>query len=194
MENFAKAMNALQAEMPVIGKNAKGYGYEYADLPKVIEVLFPLMTKHGFSVTQMLGESSNGDPALLTSIFHNSGEYIGGSYPLVKAGISKANDAQQFGAAVTYARRYALLAAFGVPVADDDAACLTEKPKAKKPAKKEESRQENFTKELETITTMDDLKKTAGAYKANAKATGWLDTLTDSYNAKKDELEQEAKA
>jgi hypothetical protein len=126
MIEFAKSMNALQSEMIVIGKNASGYNYNYADLPHVVESLYPVMTKHGFSVVQLPDSSDvDGSPVLTTTIFHVSGESMTGVFPIPDAGMSKQNAAQNVGSAITYIRRYAILAAFGVPVADDDAASLS---------------------------------------------------------------------
>ncbi len=123
MLEFAKSLNALQAEMLIIGKNAQGYNYNYADLPHVIESLYPVMTKHGFSIVQLPDSCEiTGAAVLATTIFHISGESMTGVFPIPDAGMARQNAAQNIGSAITYLRRYALLAAFGVPVADDDAA------------------------------------------------------------------------
>lgn len=137
IDEIAKAMSAFQALPMVIGVNATGYGYDYATLDKCVNRIYPKATALGLSIIQPLGESSDGSPAIITILMHTSGQWLQTAYPISGAGIKKANDAQQFGAAVTYARRYGLLAAFGVPAGkDDDAASLTEKPAAKKPAGK----------------------------------------------------------
>jgi hypothetical protein len=129
---IASALCEMQSNPIIIGVNASGYGYDYATLDKVISRIMPVATKHGLSVAQPLGEV-NGEPVIHTLLMHSSGQWVESSYPLEKAGIGKANDAQQFGAAVTYARRYGLLSLFGVPVGkDDDANSLTEEPKAKR--------------------------------------------------------------
>ena len=129
IKNIAQAMREFQSNPMVVGVNATGYGYDYATLDKCVERIYPAITDLGLSIMQPLGCTDSGEPAIHTIIMHTSGEHLETVYPITAAGIGKANDAQQFGAAVTYARRYGLLAAFGVPVGkDDDAACLTEKP------------------------------------------------------------------
>jgi hypothetical protein len=52
-----------------------------------------------------------------TFLHHSSGETISMGSLFVPA---NKNDAQGFGSALTYCRRYALVTAFGVPVEDDD--------------------------------------------------------------------------
>ena len=135
ISNVAVAIQRIQAKLPAVGKDSKGYGYEYASLPEVCNKVYPLMNEADLSVSQILDESMAGGPAMTTIIMHESGQWISGTYPLAEAGMKGVNSAQQFGAAITYARRYGLLAVLGIPVADDDAACLSEKPDNKsKPA------------------------------------------------------------
>ena len=140
-KNLAEALLAVQREMPVIGKDKEGFGYRYATLAKIISKVTPIMNRHGLVFMQPL-DNVNGEAAIRTVILHLSGERQESVFPLHKAGMAKVNDAQQFGAAITYARRYGLVSALCVPVddEDDDAACLTEspaepKPLAKKPVK-----------------------------------------------------------
>ena len=124
INKLAEAVGKIQAKLPAVGKDSKGYNYEYASLPEVTNKLYPLMAEAGLSVSQILDESLAGGPAMTTVLMHDSGQWISGVYPLAEAGMKGVNNAQQFGAAITYARRYGLLAVLGVPVADDDAACL----------------------------------------------------------------------
>ena len=133
MSELAKALVKVQQHVTSVGKDGKGYGYTYATLGKVIESLFPIITENGLAVIQPL-DNINGEPAIRTVIMHEAGESIVSVFPLAKAGMSKANDAQQIGAAITYMRRYGLCAAFGLITEDDDAACLTERPAAKQAA------------------------------------------------------------
>jgi hypothetical protein len=51
--------------------------------------------------------------------------------------VSGKNPAQDYGSALTYARRYSLLLAFGLATADDDAAALNQtEPKSTRPGRK----------------------------------------------------------
>ena len=43
MKNLFKSLAMFQQEVPVIHKATQGYGYSYADLPKIFEVINPLL-------------------------------------------------------------------------------------------------------------------------------------------------------
>jgi hypothetical protein len=43
MKNLLKSLASFQQEVPVIHKATQGYGYSYADLPKIFEVINPLL-------------------------------------------------------------------------------------------------------------------------------------------------------
>ena len=47
MKNLYKALADFQQEVPIIHKDTKGFNYTYADLPKIFEVINPLLKKHG---------------------------------------------------------------------------------------------------------------------------------------------------
>ena len=113
-----------------IGKNAQGYGYKYTDLAHIHEWL----ESNGLSYYQYI-EPIDGVDYIMTvrkGDGYNS-EPVRGCR-VVQATLSgKSNAAQEQGSALTYARRYSLLMAFGLATDDDDAESLTKK--AKEPAK-----------------------------------------------------------
>lgn len=123
--NIFKALADFQQECPVIHKGTTGYGYTYADLPQILEVINPLLKKHGLGFTQLLTEEG-----LLTVIFHaKSGECIEGTCPIPATTLKGMNDYQSFGSGITYYRRYALSSALGIVTdKDTDAAGEKEKP------------------------------------------------------------------
>ena len=65
-----KALAAFQNEVPTIHKGTKGYGYSYADLPTIFNVINPLLSKHGLGVTQLLNSDDIGD-SIKTIFFHS---------------------------------------------------------------------------------------------------------------------------
>jgi hypothetical protein len=100
-----RALANFQQEVPVIHKATQGYGYTYADLTKIIQVINPLLAKHGLGYTQPLMGSS-----VKTIVFHiESGESIESVVDIPQGvALAKMNDFQVLGSAITYLRRYSL--------------------------------------------------------------------------------------
>jgi hypothetical protein len=116
MKNLYKALASFQQECPVIIKDTSGYGYTYADLPAVYEVIMPLLKKNGLGFTQILK-----DKGIETVLFHiETGEELRG-YVEIPTGVTlaKMNEYQVMGSAFTYYRRYALSSMLGI-ITDKD--------------------------------------------------------------------------
>ena len=134
MKNLFKSLAAFQQEVPVIHKGTQGYGYSYADLPKIFEVVNPLLKKHGLGFTQLL-DTKEGIDYICTVIFHvESGETLEAKVAIPQVELKGMNDYQSFGSGVTYFRRYALSSALGlVTDKDTDASGEQVKHEPKKP-------------------------------------------------------------
>ena len=127
-KNIFKALADFQQEVPVIFKDTAAYSYKYADLPKILEVINPLLKKNGLGFTQLINENT-----LKTIIFHvESGEQIESSVNIPQGVELKGqNTFQIMGSAITYLRRYSLSAMLGlVTDKDTDAAGEQVKPAA----------------------------------------------------------------
>lgn len=196
IKHIAEALCKMQANPIVIGVNATGFGYDYATLDKVISRIMPIATSYGLSMAQPLG-NVNGEPAIVTLLMHTSGEWFEDSFPLEKAGIGKANDAQQLGAMITYVRRYGALSLYGVAVGkDDDANCLTEEPEPKaKPSitrKKYEADDptpiESLIKRMGQCVSLFSLDILMGESKHLVEVTGKEDQVNAEYSVCKGKL------
>lgn len=115
---LASAMATAFGEIEAATKSANNphFKSKYADLGAVIDAVKPALIKHGLFFTQR-PEPSAGGVTISTVLHHASGESMELGTLFVPA---NKNDAQAFGSALTYARRYALVTAFGVPTEDDD--------------------------------------------------------------------------
>jgi hypothetical protein len=89
---------------------------KYADLTSVIDAIKPVLSRHNLAFYQRPQPSESGI-LVQTVLRHASGEEIDLGTLYVPA---NKQDPQGFGSAMTYARRYALMTAFGVPAEDDD--------------------------------------------------------------------------
>ena len=111
-----KALAGFQQEVPVMLKNADGYGYKYLPLPELIQGIKPLLKKYQLGFTQICeGEG------LTTTIFHiESGESISGTMFIpqnIKLGSQ--NQYQVLGSGITYLRRYSLESMLGIVSSKD---------------------------------------------------------------------------
>lgn len=93
----------------------------YADLAACVEAVIDALNNNGIALTQRVSPSENG--VIVETVFiHESGEMINCGQlhvPAVK------QDAQGYGSALTYARRYSLMAACGIAPEDDDGNAAT---------------------------------------------------------------------
>lgn len=123
---IAAALAKAQTEMgPALKQsNNPAFRSKYADLANVIEACLPALNANGIAVVQPIGEDEIGR-FVQTVFVHNSGEILSCRVPLI---VGK-NDMQGFGSAVTYARRYGLMAMAGIAPEDDDGnAAVAAKP------------------------------------------------------------------
>jgi len=144
---IAKALAALQAEMPVVPKGQKAtvptksggnYTYTYANLADVTEVAYPLLSKHGLSFTCAPQVSENGAAFIGGMLLHVSGESLSASLPLF------GRTAQEIGSALTYARRYLLGCLTGLVTDDDDDGSLAEKARRTEVPMSDKTRRQMF--------------------------------------------------
>lgn len=114
IKNISAALLQIQKDMQPVGKNAENpfFKSDYASLDAIQLNLHPILAKNGITYAQMPELD-----AITTLVVHPaSGEYISSSCALN----SKEHTPQSMGSAITYAKRYALVAMFGVIIKDDD--------------------------------------------------------------------------
>lgn len=112
------ALLAAQAEAPKIQKDALNphFKSKYMSLDTIIGEVGPVLSKHGLIWVTLPCRDEKGEPALRYRMIHAaSKEELGDTIPLL---LSKA-DPQGQGSAITYARRYSLVALLNL-VADED--------------------------------------------------------------------------
>lgn len=111
--------------------NTGKYSYKYVDIAQVHEYLESINTRYYQYIDRLEGE----DYVMTVPIVEGKELPPRRGCKVVDATlVGTTNPAQQQGSAITYARRYSLLMAFGLATEDDDAQSLS-KPKAA--AKKE---------------------------------------------------------
>jgi hypothetical protein len=121
MDNQKQLFAAMAKAFPLIESATKDkinphFKSKYADIASVVDAIKPALIKHGLFFAQITHDTDGG-VCVETIVCHESGESMGFGKLSVPA--SK-QDAQGFGSALTYARRYSLMSAFGVAAEDDD--------------------------------------------------------------------------
>ena len=104
---------------------------KYADLNQVLEIVKPVLHKNNFILLQ-LPQQRDDKNLLKTILLHSSGEKIEGEIELVS---KDSSDPQKLGGAITYMRRYSIIAMLGLEQEDDDANNASTPSKPAKPAK-----------------------------------------------------------
>ena len=118
INELAGALAKAQGEMKLALRDATNPFFKstYADLASVVETIRGPFSANGLAYVQ-LPEACEGEAvAVTTLLMHSSGQWVS-SRTVVP--VSKA-DAQGYGSALTYARRYGLQAIAGVAAEDDD--------------------------------------------------------------------------
>lgn len=115
-ENLATALAAFQAELPPLTKDerAKVQGttkdgrnydksYDYSGLDQFVEIVEPVLGRHGLSVTSKATLDVSGNFTLEVSLLHETGEREISYWPLPDP---RRSGPQDIGSAMTYGRRY----------------------------------------------------------------------------------------
>ena len=127
IKELATALNKAQAEMSGAKKSSKNpfFKSNYANLEEVIHCIKGPFANNGLSYMQF-PKALDGFAGVETIIMHNSGEWISNELMLKCA----KNDPQGMGSAITYAKRYSLQGAAGLPSEDDDGNMATARQQA----------------------------------------------------------------
>ena len=114
---LAKSLCKAQAVMGTATRDKVNPAFKskYADLAAVWEAIRKPLTDNGIAVAQCCTQAS-GQVSVETVLLHNSGEWMSEvlTVPMVKM------DSFSLGSAISYGRRYALMAMLGVAADDDD--------------------------------------------------------------------------
>lgn len=128
MKNIATALvKAQKAFAPALKTSTNPhFKSKYADLSACVEAVIDALNANGIALIQRTYEDQSG-VTVETVFIHESGEILESGKLHVPA--SK-QDPQGYGSALTYARRYSLMAASGIAPEDDDGNAAS-KPRAK---------------------------------------------------------------
>lgn len=116
---LAKALVAFQGEVmnPKNTSENSHFKSKYAPLSEVLNVVRPLLAKHGLCVVQSPCDGNNGTIVIATLLIHTSGQWLEADPLVLKP---EKMTPQGAGSAITYGRRYTLSALLALSSEDDD--------------------------------------------------------------------------
>lgn len=162
-------------------KTNPAFRSKYADLSACLEAVDDALLNNGIAMIQETFEDNTG-VTVETVFMHESGEQIRCGKLHVPA--SK-QDPQGYGSALSYCRRYSLMAACGIAAEDDDGNAASQPPAKRAPVTLTEGAVADYLAMIGDADSMDALKKAFGAaYKAaehvsDAKAQAQFEQAKD---------------
>lgn len=128
---LAAALSKAQADITGALKDSANpfFKSKYADLASCWDACRKQLAANNLAVIQTTEWNPNGI-MLLTTLVHESGQWIRGELPIR----AKDDSPQAQGSAITYARRYALAAIVGLAQIDDDAEAAQARDRKAPPA------------------------------------------------------------
>ena len=156
----------------------------YADLSACVEAVVDALNNNGIGLIQRCYDNSTG--VMVETVFvHESGEVL--ECGILHVPASK-QDPQGYGSALTYARRYSLMAACGIAPEDDDGNSASRRTEIKSTVN--ESQIADLLAAMDEVTTIKDLQEAyKDAYKATNGEQAWQTKVIAKKDAKKAKLE-----
>jgi hypothetical protein len=184
-ETIHEALFKLQGVLRGVKKDSKNPHFRntYASLEQVTDTIRPHMQEAGLYWMQMPGKIVDGSIEVTTRITHVKGDFVEFTMemPLAK------RDPQGAGSSMTYAMRYSLMAALGLPPTDDDAETAIDRENARpepdkapvkssaalKRAKSWEELSNELEQDMVDVRSLVNLEQVKAHYRQRAKSEGW---------------------
>ena len=117
-KNLTVALLKAQKSFPAIEADASNpfFGSGYSSLAGIIRLTTQVLSANGLAVSQTFDTDDKGRDLLVTHLRHTSGEAIISHLPLR----TTKDDMQALGSAISYARRYSLMAILNIATSHDD--------------------------------------------------------------------------
>jgi len=156
MKNIAAALvKAQRAFGPALKTSTNPhFRSKYADLSACVEAVIDALNANGIALVQRTEKCDDG-VAVATVFVHESGETLECGTLHVPAA---KNEPQGYGSALTYARRYSLMAACGIAPEDDDGNAAS-RAKTAPPTTMARDRVDDFLAAIKDASTVDAVRE-----------------------------------
>lgn len=185
MKNLFSALIKARSEIQNLYPGKSGYGYKYVDLSQIVDMLKEVLPKFGLGYLQL---PTSNDPeicGLKTIVFHESGESIEDTILFKPTNMKGVNLSQAIGASLTYFRRYALCAAFGITGDEDTDAVVQPQQKTAKSSTPTVDKTAITARMKELIQSGVFNEEEVELYRGRLKTEDWNTVLSDMENAYK---------
>lgn len=127
--DIAAALAKAQGDIENVAKDKENPHFKsrYATLAAVLDEARPKFAKHGLAILQMPVNGEGTNLGVVTRLTHSSGQWIESTLYVAPTKY----DAQGAGSAITYLRRYSLMAIAGIAPDDDDGEAAIGRPAPK---------------------------------------------------------------
>jgi hypothetical protein len=191
MKNIATALvKAQKAFGPALKTSTNPhFRSRYADLSACVEAVVDSLNNNGIYLLQKNYDCADG--VMVETVFvHESGEMLECGivhFPAVK------HDPQGYASALTYARRYSLMAACGIAPEDDDGNLASKKPAVKEQKANHNQMQDHLTT-IQESKTLEELQSAFKlAYKAANADVEWQKNITAAKDLMKRQISEDLK-
>ena len=119
--DFNNDFSAMSKEIPVIAHTKKSYGTTYTPLEDIVNIVRPILSQYGFSVSFNNHQDSVGIVTVTCQLRHKGGHMIENALTLPTEAVTKGMNAMQaIGAAISYGKRYTLCGILNIATTADD--------------------------------------------------------------------------
>ena len=119
--DFNNDFSAMSKEIPVIAHTKKSYSTTYTPLEDIVNIVRPILSQYGFSVSFNNHQDSVGIVTVTCQLRHKGGHMIENALTLPTEAVTKGMNAMQaIGAAISYGKRYTLCGILNIATTADD--------------------------------------------------------------------------
>ena len=119
--DFNNDFSLMSKEIPVIAHTKKSYSTTYTPLEDVVNIIRPITSKYGFSISFNNEQSEKGFVTVTCQLRHRKGHMIENALTLPTEAVTKGmNSMQAIGGAISYGKRYTLCGILNIATTADD--------------------------------------------------------------------------
>jgi hypothetical protein len=157
---FNEAFSVMQGEIPTVAARKKGDKWKYAPLEDIVEIVRPILQKHGFALSHRTEWPEKNILKVVGILSHRLGHSRQSEFVSAADGSGSKNAIQGLGSANQYGRRYTTNDLLGIATREDDDGAATGRAEVADP-----KGYDDWRMDLEVIATEKGLPALTEAWK-----------------------------